>query len=446
VNEGDAAFARNLLNGASDVDHGETATLYVADVTYAVDGGAGSGAAPAGISLGADGHTLTVDPTNPAFDHLAVDEHTTIVVSYNVTDAQGATVAQTETITISGTNDAPVVAAALSDNVNEGDSAFARNLLNGASDVDHGETATLYVADVTYAVDGGAGSGAAPAGISLGADGHTLTVDPTNPAFDHLAVDEHTTIVVSYNVTDAQGATVAQTETVTITGTNDAAPVIQTDLFTLSELGDGVTMVSGLYVTDADASETETFTFTATTGASPDSSVAPSIDPGDREYINDALDAGVTYNPGSSQQLTDSVTFKVTDGFGHSDTVNFIFNVTGESDVELTGTDGKDVIFATGNTDTLTGGAGADQFVFRVGDGNDTITDFTPGQDHIDLRAFFETINPETIDAWLHDHAAPSQNDPADMVLWLGGDDNVTLKQVASLTANDFILHPGIGN
>ena len=45
--------------------------------------------------------------------HLAVGEHTTIVVTYNVTDAHGATVAQTETITITGTNDAPVVASAL---------------------------------------------------------------------------------------------------------------------------------------------------------------------------------------------------------------------------------------------------------------------------------------------------------------------------------------------
>ena len=34
-------------------------------------------------------------------------EYTTIVVSYDVTDAQGATVAQTETITVAGTDDTP---------------------------------------------------------------------------------------------------------------------------------------------------------------------------------------------------------------------------------------------------------------------------------------------------------------------------------------------------
>ena len=36
-------------------------------------------------------------------------EHTTIVVSYDVTDAQGATVAQTATITVAGTDDTPTV-------------------------------------------------------------------------------------------------------------------------------------------------------------------------------------------------------------------------------------------------------------------------------------------------------------------------------------------------
>ncbi|MET4116006.1 VCBS repeat-containing protein, partial [Bradyrhizobium sp. JR1.5] len=147
----------------------------------------------------------------------------TIVVSYNVKDAQGATVAQTETITITGTNDAPTVTAALTSTAAEGAPSYALDLLSGASDADHGETATLSVAAVSYAVDGGTASSTAPAGVSL--SGSTLTVDPTDAAFNSLAVGEHTTIVVSYNVKDAQGATVAQTETITITGTNDA-PVI----------------------------------------------------------------------------------------------------------------------------------------------------------------------------------------------------------------------------
>jgi len=52
---------------------------------------------------------LNVDPSNGAFDHLAAGENSTIVVNYNVRDAQGATAAQSATITITGTNDAPVL-------------------------------------------------------------------------------------------------------------------------------------------------------------------------------------------------------------------------------------------------------------------------------------------------------------------------------------------------
>ena len=254
--EGASSFTKDLLTGATDPDHGETATLTVAGVQYAVDGGLASGTAPAGVSL--SGSTLTIDPTDAAFNHLAVAEHTTIVVSYNVTDAQNATVAQTETITITGTNDAPVVASALTDTAAEGDSSFTKDLLTGATDPDHGETATLTVAGVQYAVDGGLASGTAPAGVSL--SGSTLTIDPTDAAFNHLAVGEHTTIVVSYNVTDAQNATVAQTETITITGTNDA-PVVASALTDTAAEGDSSftkDLLTG--ATDPDHGETATLT------------------------------------------------------------------------------------------------------------------------------------------------------------------------------------------
>ena len=70
-----------------------------------------SGTAPAGVSL--SGSTLTVDPTDAAFNSPGGGRAHDDRGAYNVTDAQGATVAQTETITITGTNDAPVVASAL---------------------------------------------------------------------------------------------------------------------------------------------------------------------------------------------------------------------------------------------------------------------------------------------------------------------------------------------
>ena len=220
--EGDSSFTRDLLSGASDIDDGETATLSIANVTYKVNDGAASASAPAGLSI--SGSTLSVDPGNPAFNYLAEGAETTILVAYDVKDAHGAIVHQTETITIKGTNDKPTVAAALTAAAHEGDPAFARNLLSGASDPDDGETSTLSISNVNYQVDGGAVSATAPAGVCI--SGHTLNVDPGNPAFNHLAEGVKEVISISYDVKDVHGATVHQTETVTITGTNDAPSIV----------------------------------------------------------------------------------------------------------------------------------------------------------------------------------------------------------------------------
>src|SRR6185369_10052002 len=259
--EGAAAYTQNLLAGASDPDDGETATLAVTGVTYSVDGGPASGTAPAGVSV--SGNTVSIDPSNAAFNHLAVGQSSSIVVSYNVKDAQGATVAQTETITITGTNDAPTVAAPLTTSAAEGAAAYTQNLLAGASDPDDGETATLAVAGVTYSVDGGPASGTAPAGVSV--SGNTVSIDPSNAAFNHLAVGQSSSIVVSYNVKDAQGATVAQTETITITGTNDA-PTAAAPLTTSAAEGAAAytqNLLAG--ASDPDDGETATLAVTGVT-------------------------------------------------------------------------------------------------------------------------------------------------------------------------------------
>ena len=159
--------------------------------------------------------------------------------------------------------------------------------------------------------------------------------------------------------------------------------------------------------------------------------------------INAALNSGIIYDPHSPQPQTDSVTLTVADSFGHTDRVHFIFNQGGAGpDVALTGTSGKDVIFATGHTDTLTGGVSADQFVFtpETSPSADTITDFKAGEDHIDLRAF-SFVDSSNIASWLGSHAATSG---ADTLISLNNGDSITLKNVAlaSLHASDFIVSP----
>ena len=58
----------------------------------------------------------------------------------------------------------------------------------------------------------------------------------------------------------------------------------------------------------------------------------------------------------------------------------------------LDGGAGDDKLSGGRGIDTLTGGAGADEFAFRRHHGEDTVTDFTPGVDTIDLTAFGDLL------------------------------------------------------
>ncbi len=65
-----------------------------------------------------------------------------------------------------------------------------------------------------------------------------------------------------------------------------------------------------------------------------------------------------------------------------------------DGDNVLDGHDGDDTLVGGGGDDTLIGGEGEDVLVFTPGDGFVTVTDFTPGEDAVDLTAFgFEDID-----------------------------------------------------
>ncbi|WP_137889444.1 DVUA0089 family protein, partial [Pseudomonas sp. 2FE] len=101
ANEDDASFNVNLLTGASDVDIGDV--LSVSNVQ----------GLSSGLSL--SGNTLSVDPSDTTFQSLAVGETRDIIVSYDVIDGNGGSVSQSITVTITGTNDTPVIQSSVID-------------------------------------------------------------------------------------------------------------------------------------------------------------------------------------------------------------------------------------------------------------------------------------------------------------------------------------------
>ena len=210
--------------------------------------------------------------------------------------------------------------------------------------------------------------------------------------------------------------------------------VIHTDALQVTQ-NSGSTVVSGMQITDLDPAATS-FTISAVTSGVGSSTVTPSFGSGSLAAINAELASGITYNPGSTPPATDKVTVTVTDNVGATDTVNFIFNVapSPSQPVTLTSTTGKDVLFGTGYQD---------QFVFAANSNHDTIMNFTPGQDHIDLTALSAVVNQNNLSAWFAANVAASPTNSADTLVTLDATDNITLHNVAvaNLHTSAFIIH-----
>ena len=192
VEEGEAAISGQLM--ATDVDD-------AAFLSFSITDGA---TVPAGFALGSDG-SYSFDPTDDAYNGMAVGDSQTLTIPVTVTDEHGATDSQQIQITVTGTNDAPVAGADVTANVTEGDSAISGQLT--AADAD-GDT-------VTFSAD------SLPAGMTLESDG-SYSFDPTDDAYNSMAVGDSQTLTVPVTVTDENGATDTQQLQIVLQGTNDA--------------------------------------------------------------------------------------------------------------------------------------------------------------------------------------------------------------------------------
>ncbi len=256
VTQGDALKSFDLLAGTADPDLGGSATLTIGNLAFKLNGVALQ-TAPVGVTL--TGTTLKVDPA--AFAYLGVGQTATITVVYAIIDAHGATVPQTETITITGANDGPAVVAALTGSASQGDAIKSFDLLAGATDPDLGETATLTIGNLTFKLNGVAVQ-TAPVGVTL--TGTMLRVDPA--AFAYLAAGQIATITVTYSIIDAHGASVPQTETITVTGVNDGPVLVAAGTTTTATLDANTATAQGaIKFSDIDIADAHNVTVTQAT-------------------------------------------------------------------------------------------------------------------------------------------------------------------------------------
>ncbi|WP_264224082.1 VCBS domain-containing protein, partial [Pararhizobium sp. YC-54] len=324
--------------------------------------------ASTGDGTGAIGWTFTVN--DGAIDYLAAGETITQVYTVTVTDSSGATTSQTVTVTINGTNDAPVITSGPgTGSVNEiADGALGETtapltatgaLTFGDVDLSNTHTVGAVLTSVTGA-PGALGSfvatiADAATGDGTGAIGWTFTVN--DGAIDYLAAGETITQVYTVTVTDSSGATSSQTVTVTINGTNDA-PVITSGPGTgsVSEIADGalgettapLTATGALTFGDVDLSNTHTVgaVLTSVTGApgALGSFVATIADASTGDgtgaigWTFTVIDGAIDYLA-AGETITQVYTVTVTDSSGatSSQTVTVTINGTNDAPVITSG-------------------------------------------------------------------------------------------------------------
>ena len=197
--EAGAVVTVDALSTATDVDAGTV--LRVVNVPTTL---------PAGVSYDVISHSFSIDPTVAQYDTLAAGQNATVTVSYGVSDGT-ATTPQTVSFTINGTNDAPVVTAAVAAATEDG-AAVVFNALAGVRDVDSGNVLSVVLPSTL------------PAGVSYDASTRSFSLDPANAVFQPLAQGTTTQVVVNYGVSDGT-VTTPNTWTVTVTGVNDTATV-----------------------------------------------------------------------------------------------------------------------------------------------------------------------------------------------------------------------------
>ena len=220
-----------------DSDHGQSHTQ--AANNAASDSGLGT------YSVDADGHwRYTVD--NALVQHLTASANATD--SFTIRSLDG-TASRQVTITIQGVNDAPAVTGPVTHMATEDGASSILDALANASDVDDGTTLSVVNVPATL-----------PAGVSYDASTHSFTFDPTNAAYQYLAVDQPTTVTVNYAVTDDIASTPASVSW-RLAGTNDA-PTLQAPVATDPVFGnDSLTVTDTLAFADLDLTDTHAVTF-----------------------------------------------------------------------------------------------------------------------------------------------------------------------------------------
>jgi len=201
TNEDSSTVVSVLANDTAE----DSSLLFITGVTEAGNGT---------VSL-VDGEVVYT----PNADFFGSDSFTyTVLDALTFTEQTG-----TVTVEVAAVNDAPTVVALDLGTLAEDAASQSFDLLQGVSDIDS-DAAGFSIETVTIAQNGGTATTATPL-VSVDEATGQVTIDPSLVAAD-LDDGESATFQIDYSVLDGDGATVANTASVTVTGLDDGIDII----------------------------------------------------------------------------------------------------------------------------------------------------------------------------------------------------------------------------
>ena len=275
--EGDGA---DLEAGDAYISGADEVTVTLGTPTYSnLPAGVVPGTPDIALVQTATGYDVSITP-GTAFDALAEGESMLMEIPFTVEDSDGDTVTKVITVTVTGTNDQPLIAVQtdVSEILTETDAALSTAGSFDVVDVDVSDVVTI--TGVTVATSGTGVNAATPgtaallslfgpnSGVVIDSLSNSGTVswtfDAGSGVFDYLKAGESIELTYTVDVADGHGGLVDQDVTITINGTNDApviAPITQPSA--VAEIADAsaqdISSVAGtISVTDADAGDTLT--------------------------------------------------------------------------------------------------------------------------------------------------------------------------------------------
>ena len=316
---------------------------------------------------------------NADVQYLAAGETRVMVYKIEIIDLDGNTLTVPVTVTITGTNDAPVITTAAAAMTLDEDAATQLTATSALSftDIDSIDTHSASVTSVTasgkttgLALDTAAlqallsttvstTAGTAPAGAT-GQIAYTFSAPST--AFQYLAQGEQLTLTYTLTLSDGKGGTATRDVSIIITGANDAPVLSATNLiFTDTAENDDFAPQSGqLQASDPDTSDTLTYGLTDSTISTVDGFDRQKTSDFGTLHINTATGAYLFIPDSSAIQAlkgTASASFTVTasDGKGGMASQTFTITLNGANDAavvtgDITGRVTEDgTLPATGN-------------------------------------------------------------------------------------------------